>query len=448
VLLSETDSRALTEKAIGLVKADDAIVTVNSGLHAYLRFAANAFQTSGSADTLGVTVRVWIGKKRGAAFTNDLADSALKAAVEQAEAVARLAPVDTEYLPTLTRQTYKPTTAFSDATANISLTDRARQVSEAIDASEKAGVISAGFHQVELTARADATKNGNFNYQRTSLISLGMTARLADGESSGYFLRNHFDAPRLDTRRVAREAIRRAVESRGAKSLPAGQYPVILEAQAVADLLSSTFIFDARAADEGRGAFSAAEGRTRVGEKVFDERLHILSDPWRGELPGTQAAGEGIPAQVMYLVRNGILETLVNSRFWASQKNRQPSPGPVNTIVESSAAPASVEDMIKASARALLVGRFWYIRSVDPRTATMTGLTRDGVWSIENGKIQHAVRNFRFNQSILQMLAPGNVEMIGASERVGGSENQGGEGMLVPALKLRAFNFTSQSEAV
>jgi predicted Zn-dependent protease len=448
MLFTESESRGITQKVMGFVKADDAVITVNSGSHSYLRFAANSFQTSGNADNLGVTVRAWIARKRGEAFTNDLSDQALQAAVEQAEAVARLAPVDVEYVPSLGPQVYKPTSPFSEATANVSLAERARRINDAIVASEKAGVISAGFHQIELTARANATKHGNFTYQRTSLISLGMTARMPDGTSSGYFLRNHFDAARFDASRIAREAIRRAVEAKGAKPLAAGQYPVILEVQAVADLWDSTSIFDARAADEGRGAFSAPGSRTRVGEKVFDERISILSDPWRPELPGGQSAQDGIPAQVLYLVRNGVLETLVNSRYWAAQKARQATPGPVNTILESSAAGVSVDDMIKASPRALLVSRFWYIRSVDPRTATMTGLTRDGVWYIENGKIQHPVRNFRFNQSIIHMLAPGNVEMIGASERAGSSEDQGAGGMLVPALKLRAFNFTSQSEAI
>ena len=104
--------------------------------------------------------------------------------------------------------------------------------------------------------------------------------------------------------------------------------------------------------------------------------------------------------------------------------------------------------MIKASSRGLLLSRFWYIRSVDPRTALSTGLTRDGVWYIENGKIQYPVRNFRFNQSVLELLAPGNVEMIGASERVSGSEAQGRGASLVPALKVKEFHFSSQSEAV
>ena len=118
-------------------------------------------------------------------------------------------------------------------------------------------------------------------------------------------------------------------------------------------------------------------------------------------------------------MRNGVLENLVYSRFWAKQKDKEPTPGPVNNIMESSAPPASLEDMIKATDRGLLLGRFWYIRGVDPRTALQTGLTRDGIWYIEKGKIQYPVSNFRFNQSLMQLLAPGNVEMIGAPERVG-----------------------------
>jgi predicted Zn-dependent protease len=448
MLLAEKETRAIAERALGFVKAGDAVVTVQGRVHSHLRFAANAFQTNGHSESVGVTVRVWVDRKRGEAFTSDSTDASLKHVAEQAEAIARLAPVDVEYLPTLGQQSYKPTAAFSEATATVSLSDRARQIHDAIVASEKAGVISAGFHQTDLTSTGSATRNGNVTYQRTSLVSLGVTSRPPDGSSSGYFLRSQVDVSRLDTGGIAREAIRRALESRNARSIPPGRYPVILEPQAVADLMGGIYIFDARASDEGRGAFSGPGGKTRVGERVFDERINILSDPWHPALPGNVATDEGIPSERFHLVRNGVLETLVNRRFWASQNGRPATPGPANTILESSAAPVTVDDMIKASDRALLVSRFWYIRIVDPRTAALTGLTRDGVWMVENGRIQHPVRNLRINQSIIQMLAPGNVEMIGGSERVGASESQGQDAGLYPALKLRAFNFTSQSEAV
>ena len=447
MLITEKEARSVADKMLGLVKADDAVVGIRSETSSHLRFAANSFLTSGRTENIIATITVWIDRKRGAASTNDVDDASLRQMVDQAEGLARIAPVDREYLPTLRAQIYQATQRYADSTANIPLADRARQINDAISASEKAGVVSAGFHDASTIATADATKNGNFSYELTSSVSLSITARTPDGEGSGYFKRNHFDAARLDTGHISREAIRRALESRGARTLEPGTYSVILEAQAVADLVSGPGLgFDARNADEGRSPFSAPGGNTRLGEKIFDERISVLSDPWRSELPGSQAAQAGLPAQVVYLVRNGVLENLVYSRFWAQEKNKQPTAGPVNRIMEPSGPPARVEEMIRATSRGLLVGRFWYIRAVDPRTATLTGLTRDGIWYIENGQVRYPVRNFRFNQSVIQMLAPGNVEMIGAPERVSSSE--GGNAALLPALKLRAFNFTSQSEAV
>ena len=449
MLLTEQEARAITSKLLGYVRADDAVVSVNSETYSHLRFAANAFTTSGARKNTSVGVTVWIDKKRGASSTNEIDDASLRAAVAQAEEIARLSPVDREYLPTVSRQTYKPVNGYSEATSNISLQERARAINSVIASCERAGVIGAGFHQARGSVNAAATKNGNFNYERSSLVSLSTTARTRDGGSSGYFLRNHFDVNKLDVKRVAQEAIRKALEGRRARTLEAGVYPAILEPQAVADLLSFfAFSFDARSADEGRSPFSLPGGKTKVGQQVFDERLNIYSDPWNPELPGSQSAQAGIPAQRIQLVRNGVLENLTYSRFWAKQKDKQPTPGPVNSIMESSAPPVTLEEMIAKTERGILLGRFWYIRGVDPRTALQTGLTRDGIWYIEGGKIRYPVKNFRFNQSLMALLAPGNVEMIGAPERVGSAEGQGNSAALLPALKVKEFHFSSQSEAV
>jgi predicted Zn-dependent protease len=369
--------------------------------------------------------------------------------VREAEEIASVSPEDREYVESLGPQQYKPTQGFVDATAQISPAARAKAVADVIAACEKDDVVGAGFHQSRGTAAASATKRGNFSYSRSSLASLSLTARTKSGDGSGYFLRNHHDVAKLDTQRIARESIDKALRSRDPKPLDAGNYSVVLEPQAVADLLGFfTFGFDARTADEGRSAFSAPGGKTRIGEKLFDERLSVYSDPWHPELPGSPAAQGGLPAQKLFLVRNGVLETLVYSRFWAKQKGKEPTPGPVNGIMESSAPPVSVPDMIKDTKRGLLVTRFWYIRPVDPRTLLITGLTRDGLWLIEDGKVSRPVRNFRFNQSILKLLAPGNLAAIGAPERVGSSEAQGSASSLLPALQVKEFSFTSQSEAV
>jgi len=446
-MLTEADARTITNKLLGYVTADDAVVFIESEDYSHLRFAANTFLTSGRREGATARVTLWIDKRRGSASTTDVSDAALKQAVADAQTFAKLAPVDVEYLPSLMQQTYRPGQGWVDATARIDLSVRARQIGDAIAQSEKAKVIGAGFHQVGLLAHASATAHGNFHYERGSIASLGMTARTPDGAGSGYFARNHYDVARLDTGRIARESIRRASESKGARMLPAGSYPVILEAQAVADLLDSGGMsFDARNADEGRSVFSLPGGATRVGTPLFDPRINILSDPWRPQLATFIASEEGVPARAMHLVRNGVVESLRYSRFWAQQKSQQPS-GPLALVMEPSTPGVSVEDMIKTATRALLVSRFFYIRNVDPRSASVTGLTRDGVWYIENGEIKYPVRNFRFNQSIVLMLGPGNIDAIGIPERVASSEG-GTDPLLVPALRLNAFNFTSQSDAI
>jgi len=447
MLFTEQEVKTLTSKILSMTTADDASAGVGSNKQSHLRFAGNNVLTSGMRETRNANIVVWIGGRRGSASTNDLDDASLKAMVEQAEAIARKAPQDREYMPTLGKQTYKPVNGYFAATANLSLVDRAKQIGAIIAECEKNNVIGAGFHSAGAQAGGNATKNGNFDYERSTGVGLSVTTRTPDGQSSGYFLRSHNDIAKLDTMRIAKESIRKALEGRGARAIEPGIYTVILEPQAVADLIGGFgFGFNARTADEGRSPFSAPGGKTKLGEKVFDEKVTIYSDPWNLDLPGSQSAQGGIPAQKITMINKGVLENLTYNRYWAAQKDRQPTPGPVNTIFQTSGPMNTIEEMIKSTPRGILVGRFWYIRQTDPRRAASTGLTRDGVWWIENGKVAYPLKNFRFNQSTVEMLAPGNVLMVGKPERVGSSE--GGGGSLLPALKVREFNFTSQSEAV
>lgn len=449
MLLDEKETKAITDKVLAMVKANDASVNVSSDKLSHLRFAHNNFLTSGQRVSRGANVTVWIDGKRGSSSTSDLDDASLRSMVDQAEKLARLAPVDREYVPTLGKQVYKPVNGYIESTANMSLSDRAASIGSILADCEKAKVIGAGFHSARSQTGGSLSKNGNFEFEKSTNVSLSVTARTADGQSSGYFLRSHHDIAKLDTKRISNEAIKKAQTGLNARTIDPGIYTVILEPQAVADLMGNLgFGFNARNAEEGRSAYSLPGGKTKLGEKIFDERITIYSDPWNAELPGSQSAQGGIPAEKVTLIENGTLKNLIYNRFWAKTKGKEATPGPVNTIFQANGQTASVDEMIKATKRGILVSRFWYIRGTDPRTASQTGLTRDGVWFIEDGKIQYPVKNFRFNQSIIQMLAPGNVEMIGVSERVGGSEGGGSSASLLPALKLKAFNFTSQSEAV
>jgi predicted Zn-dependent protease len=423
-----------------MTKADDAVARVSDSISSNQRFAANGFTTNGSARERSYSVTVWINKRQGSASGTEFDEASMRRAVEQAEHLAKLSPADVEYLPTLGPQKYKPVNGYISKTAELSPAWRAKQIGAILDRCEAAKVIGAGLFTSGASASASATRNGNFDFERSSYTSLSMTARTPDGASSGYALHNHFDVDKLDIEGVAKRAVDKALTGRDAQRLEPGVYPVILEPQAVGDILGFfRGVFNARSAEEGRSPMSAPGGKTLLGQPVFDSKINFYSDPWHPELPGSQSAQEGVPAEKLYLVRGGVLENLVYGRFWAQKTGKQPTPGPVNSILESVGATHSIEQMIAGTERALLLTRFWYIRMVSPRTQLLTGLTRDGVWLVENGKVKHPVRNFRFNQSVMQMLTSGNVEMVGKPVRVGG---------LFPALKLKAFTFSSESDAV
>ena len=421
--------------------AEDASVSVQSSVDAHARFADNRITTSGRAEDLVVTATVWVGRRRGAATGNDASAAALKRLAEEAVQIARVSPVHREYVPTLGALTYAENRGFAAGTADIDVAARAAALQAALDACRTAKVTGAGFHTANGSATAVATANGNRRYFRSTRAGLSVTARTADGTGSGYFSGDHFDLARLDTKQIVEEAVGKAVRSQQPKPIEPGVYPVILEPEAAGDLIGFlTGSLDARTADEGRSAFSGKEGKTRVGEQLFNEHLNLYSDPAHPDLPSAPSTGEGIPASRLSLIKAGVLEHLEYSRFWAQEKKREPSPGPVNYIMESTQPPVAIADMIKTMDRGLLISRFWYVRQIDPRTVMLTGLTRDGLWWIEKGQVRYPVRNLRFNQSVLAMLAPWNVLAIGAPVRKAP--------LMVPALKLAGFTFTSISDAI
>ena len=421
--------------------AEDAAVSLQSAVESHARFADNRITTSGRSEDLDITATAWVSKRRGSITGNDASPGALKRIAEESVQIARLSPVHREYVPTLGAITYPEAAGFAMTTADVDVKARAAALDHVLTACRAAKVIGAGFHTARASATAAATANGNRRYFPSSEAALSVTARSTGGTGSGYYAADHFDLARLDTQQVAAQAVDKAVRSRDPKPIEPGTYPVILEPQAVADLMGFLVNgFDARTADEGRSAFSAKEGKTRLGEKLFNERISLYSDPMHRELPAVPSTNEGVPASKLTLIGSGVLDNLEYSRFWAQERKREPTPGPVNYIMESSQPPVSTDAMIKGMERGLMISRFWYVRLVDPRTIVLTGLTRDGLWWIDKGKISHPVRNLRFNQSVLAMLAPWNVEAIGASRRL--------SPLMVPALKLAAFTFTSISDAI
>lgn len=445
-------SHSILSSASSLPGVQDAEVKISADRQSHLRFAAGSCTTSGSSQNRQVSLTLWVDEKKVATHSsNDLSSlstpAGLKAFLDQTLNSAKRSAKDQQYVPSLKQQTYRETAAFSPATAKWTAKDRADQVATVLDGCDQAKMIGAGFYQTQVWEEADATLNGNFVFDRNSQAVLSLTARTPDGQGSGYYCQTSHDVRQINPTRIVQEATQKALHSQGARALEPGVYPVILEAQAAGDVLQPLFLsLDARRADEGRSALSAGAGKSKIGERIFDEKFQLVSDPWSPVAPGPIHAN-GLPATKVAFIQDGILKNLITSRFWAQKQGTLPTPGPVNMIFEASKKPQSLAEMIASSDRTILVTRFWYIRLTDPRTASWTGLTRDGLFWIEKGKIAYPIKNFRFNQSLTQLLAPGNLEKVGESIPIQ-STNHLPLPLAAPAMKFNQFRFSSVSDAI
>jgi predicted Zn-dependent protease len=264
-MLTRDEALTICETVLSHAKAagaDDAVVALENSIESHARFADNRITTSGRAEDLDVTATVWVEQRRGAATGNDPGAEALERLAQEAVQIARVSPVHREYVPTLGPLTYPESRGFAPATADVDLTARAEALQGALAACRAAEVTGAGFHTANAVATAAATLNGNRRYFRASEAAFSVTARSDDGTGSGYFAGDHFDLARLDARHIAAQAVDKAVRSRQPKAIEPGTYPVILEPQAVADLMGFlTGGFDARTADEGRSACQAKAAR-------------------------------------------------------------------------------------------------------------------------------------------------------------------------------------------
>ena len=442
-LMTSAQARAIIEQVKALSKADEVLVNVGSGHQSDVRFAANRMSTAGSVQSTSLIVTSVIGRKHATAVTTDLSSDSIKRVLEQSERLARLSPDDPEWLPVLGPQRYLPVQGYFDATASVTAADRARVALTALEPARKAGDLqAAGFLVVNAASSALGTSKGLFAYHRSTSANYTLTVRTADGTGSGWAGTEDNDWRKIDFAKVSNAAIEKARLSRNPVALEPGRYTVILEPQAVGDLVSLLGnALQARLADEGRSAF-AKPGGNKVGERIVDPRVTIFSDPQDPQLLLQPFSGEGLPSRRMTWIENGALKALAYSRFWARKQGKEATPGAGS--LKMLGGPTTTAEMIRSTPRGILVTRLWYLRSVDPRTILYTGLTRDGVFLIEDGKITKAVKNFRFNESPLFML--NNVEAIGPAIRIPGAESSGT--FVMPALKVRDFNFTSSSDAV
>jgi predicted Zn-dependent protease len=454
-MMSRNEAQAFLERVVKLSKADTISAQLGGGYTGNIRFAANRISTSGGVSNSQLVVQSGYGAKHAVVTTGDFSPEGIERAVRQSEAIAKLAPDDPENMPLLPPQQYSDVNAYFGSTANLTPAERAAAAHTAIDAAKAAGdLAAAGFIIAGSSYNAIASNTGMYAYFPSTSANYQLTVRTNDGTGSGWAAADHPDWKQIDFRAVSYRAIEKARASRKPVAVEPGRYTVILEPQAVGDLVQLlAFALDARSADEGRSAFSKTGGGTKIGEKIVDSKVNIFSDPTDPQLLGQPWDGQGLPLNREVWIENGVLKQLAYSRFWAQKKNAgkpagdgaivHPNNGGLGAV-KMEGGSASTEQMIASTPRGILVTRLWYLRQVDPRTVLYTGLTRDGTFLIENGKITKAVKNLRFNESPLFML--NNLEMLGRAERVAGTE--AGGNVVFPTLKVKDFNFTSLSDAV
>jgi predicted Zn-dependent protease len=436
-ILSKEEARKIVDKVLSYATADETAVSINGIKTGNIRYARNTVSTSGESDNVAVAVTSVYGKKSGTATINELDDESLKKTVKRAEEIAKLAPENPEYMPMLGKLDYKETKAYMDSTGGINPDIRAKAAIDSIGPCKKNACVAAGYMEDSAGYNAIGNSKGFFGYNKFSTVEFTVTVRTDDATGSGYASQDFNDVNLMNTKSATEVAMGKARASVKAQALEPGKYTVILEPLAASDLLENMMrSMDARSADEGRSFLSKKGGTTKMGEKLFDERVNIYSDPFDLKIPSSPFTADGRLQEKINWIEKGAVKNMTYSRYWADKKGVKATPPPNGFIMMGG--DKSLADMIKNTQKGILVTRFWYIRSVDPQTLLYTGLTRDGTFFIENGKIKFPVKNFRFNESPVIML--NNIEEIGQAIRVNGN--------LVPALKIRDFTFSSLSDAV
>ena len=447
MIWTREQAKQLTDRALAMSKAEQTLLVVNGSERGNVRFARNTVTTAGASSGVTLAITASFGKRSGTVTTAQFDDASLTRALRSAEEIARLSPENPEAMPVLGPQTFAPAAAYFDDVANASAEWRAGSAETAIAMSKKQDVVSAGFIETQANMQAIATSKGLFGYDRFTAADYNLTARTPDGTGSGWASKSFNELRLLEPAKIATAAIDKAARTKAPVAIEPGKYTVVLEPAAVADLLAyMLFSADARQADEGRSYFSKKGGGNRVGEAFLDPKMQVYSDPAHPLAPTVRFDNEGLPIGKSVWVEKGVLKDLLYSRFWAEKMGKTPTAGPSNLIMDGGT--ATMDDLISGVQRGVLVTRFWYIRMLDPQTILVTGLTRDGLFLIEKGKVTRPVKNLRWNES--PIVAFNNLDAMTPAERVVSGEGIGGGGLAIvcPAARIREFTFTSGSDAV
>ena len=455
-MLTKANASDLFTKIHKYSTADEVEALFYGGRSALTRFANNVIHQNVAEENCGVSVRTVFDGRTARASTNKLDDDSLKRVLEASESLARVQHPDPDLLPMpsscgAAARESRPSRHFS-VTAAITPEDRAEGVRNIVDVANKQSLTTAGIFSTSESVEGIFNSRGLSDWHSQTLAEISITMLAAN--SSGWQKANSPDVGNLNPLALAETAARKAVDSANPRELPPGKYTVVLEPSAVLDIVGFMFWdFGGQAILDERSFLN-----NRIGQAIFGENINIWDDVYHPLQANCPFDGEGMCRQRFPLVERGRVNRLVYARATAEKMKRSPfassvgaieatghgfplpnemGESPMNIVFADPDNPQTVDQMVASTERGLLVTRLWYIRDVDPYEKILTGMTRDGTFLIENGKLASGVRNFRFNESLLHMLS--NVEAQSVPVRACGEESFD---MVVPAMKVRDFNFT------
>ncbi|HKN16253.1 MAG TPA: TldD/PmbA family protein [Candidatus Sulfotelmatobacter sp.] len=442
--------------------ADEVEAIFTGSRFALTRFANSTIHQNVEEENSIVSIRTNFAGRTARATANQFDDESLRRAVAASENLARVQAPDPDLLPMPTAEEAKAAgegaraTRFFEQTAAIAPADRAEVVRGIVSVAAKHKLTTAGIYSNSESREGIFNSRGLANWHDQTLAEISITMLAED--SSGWQKSNSPDVRNLDPQRLAETAAKKAVDSAHPREIAPGKYTVILEPAAVLDIVGFMFWDYSGVAIVDQRSFL----NDRIGTQLFGENINISDDVSHPLQAGSPFDGEGMQRRRLQLVENGVVKRVVYARATARKmKNSEyaakvgpveptghgfPLPNemgemPVNIVFDAPEKPQSVEDMTASTERGILVTRLWYIREVDPYEKIVTGMTRDGTFLVENGKVQCGLRNFRFNESLISMLK--NVEGMSAPIRASGEESFD---MVVPAMKVREFNFTEATK--
>lgn len=454
-MFTQSQAADIFSKVKKLTTADEVEVLFYGGHTALTRFANNTIHQNVAERNVVISVRSAFGQRAARATSNRFDEESLKRVVQASESLAKVQHPDPDLLPmpsdSGTAAAPLPSRYFQQ-TAAVTPEIRAEAVKKIVRVAEKRKLTTAGiFSSAELVEGVFNSRGlADWHTQTSSEISITM---LAD-DSSGWQKANSPNVGQLDAVSLAEIAAHKASESAKPREVPAGKYTVILEPAAVLDLAGFMFWDFAGLAILDQRSFLT----NRVGTKLFGDNISIVDDVAHPLQSGSPFDGEGMRRQRVHLVENGVVKQLVYARATAEKMRKSdhkhavgpvfptghgfPLPNemgeaPMNIVFSPPKGPKTVDQMISSTERGILVTRLWYIREVDPYEKILTGMTRDGTFYVEDGKVRYGLLNFRFNESLIHTLS--NVAEMGTPVRASGEESFD---MVVPAMKVRDFNFT------